>query len=276
MKLAVLHPGEMGVTVGAAMGAGGHEVYWLPAGRSMDTTARAEAAALRACATLAELVDTVQGIVAVCPPHGALGLAESVMAAGFAGTYVDANAVSPATARAIEAVVGSGFVDGGIIGPPALKQGTTRLYVSGNGADEVAGWFAGGVLGASAIGGGAGAASALKMCYAAYTKGSSALLLAIRALAEAEGITQALLAEWELSQPGLARRCESAARSTAPKAWRFVGEMQEIARSFRGAGLPGEFHDAAAEVYRRMEPLHKHGAETIDDVLAVLREVRGG
>jgi len=270
VRLAVLHPGEMGVSVGAALRASGHEVYWLPPGRSRLTAARAASAGLRSCASLPELVATVQGIVSVCPPHGALALAESVVAAGFRGTYVDANAISPETARGIETLVGAGFVDGGIIGPPVQKHGSTRMYVSGAAAAEVTRWFAGGALGVSAIAGGAGAASALKMCYAAYTKGTGALLLAIRAVAQAEGVTDALLGEWALSQPGLAQRSESLALASASKAWRFVGEMQEISRTFRSAGLPGGFHEGAAEVYGRLQALQENTDVTLADVLAAL------
>ena len=91
-----------------------------------------------------------------------------------------------------------------------------------------------------------GAASALKMAYAAWTKGSSALLIAVRALAIREGVDGALHAEWERSQPGLGARSESAVAGNARKAWRFVGEMEEIAATFAAAGLPAGFHEACA------------------------------
>ena len=90
------------------------------------------------------------------------------------------------------------------------------------------------------------------MAYAAYTKGSSALLMAIRALAASEGVDDALLAEWRRSQPDLPKRSEAAARDNARKAWRFVGEMEEIAATFAAAGLPGGFHEAAAVIYERL------------------------
>ena len=95
------------------------------------------------------------------------------------------------------------------------------------------------------------AASALKMAYASWTKGSAALLLAARALARAEGVEEALLAEWGISQPGLAERSARAAGSAAAKGWRWVAEMEEIAAAMAAAGLPDGFHQAAAEVYRR-------------------------
>ncbi|HKW91389.1 MAG TPA: DUF1932 domain-containing protein, partial [Methylomirabilota bacterium] len=162
-----------------------------------------------------------------------------------------------ATAREISAVIvagGAAFVDGGLIGPPPRSAGTTRLYLSGREAKRAAALFESSALEAIAVHDSPGAASALKMVYAAYTKGSSALLMAIRALAASEGVDDALLAEWRRSQPELPRRSESAARDNARKAWRFVGEMEEIAATFEAAGLPGGFHEAAGEIYRRLTP----------------------
>ncbi|MBO0776218.1 MAG: DUF1932 domain-containing protein, partial [Actinobacteria bacterium] len=174
--------------------------------------------------------------------------------------YVDANAVSPATTREIGRAVtagGASFVDGGIIGqPPAAGGGSagagSRLYLSGPEAARVADLFAGTPLAAVVIGGEPGPASAIKMAYAAWTKGTAALILAARALASAEGVEEALLREWGQSQPMLPARCESAARSAAGKGWRWIGEMEEIAASMAAAGLPAGFHQAAAEIYRRV------------------------
>lgn len=282
MKLGLLHPGAMGATVGAAARAAGHEVLWLSTGRSAQSRARAEAAGLLACADLATLVGSVAGIVAVCPPEAAVSLAGEVMAAGFNGLYLDANAVAPATSRVIqdlvESTAGPGssavYVDGGIIGPPALRPGTTRLYLSGPASTQVCDWFRGSALDARRVDGPAGAASALKMCYAAYTKGSSALLLGVRALAEAEGVSSALLSEWALSQPELARRSEATARGTAPKAWRFVAEMEEIAASFEARQLPGGFHHAAAQLYALLSEFKDGEDVTLAAVLQALSRRR--
>ena len=272
MNIGLLHPGAMGVSVGAALMAAGQQVFWLPAGRSDETLERARSAGFDACDSLSDMSNLVEGIVSVCPPEAALELATEVVTTGFEGIYLDANAVSPDTAREMAARVGDRFVDGGIVGLPATSAGTTRLYLSGELADTVAEWFSGGLLGVESVDGPAGSASALKMCYAAYTKGSSALLLAIRALAEAEGVTEALLHEWYISQKDLPLRSEYAARGTAPKAWRFVAEMREIAATFEARQLPGGFHLAAAEVYSRMSDLKHVEAPTLDDVLKAIQD----
>ena len=253
--IGVLHPGEMGVTVGASARAGGSRVLWASEGRSAQTRERAAAAGLEDARTLASLVAASGVILSVCPPNSALDLARAVAAQGFSGVYVDGNAVSPGTAREIGRIIergGATFVDGGIIGPPARVRGTTRLYLSGEQAGPIAGLFAQGPLEAIVLDGEPGAASALKMAYAAYTKGTSALLVSIRALAIRAGVDQALLDEWALSQKDLGARSERAAGETARKAWRFTGEMAEIAATFDDAGLPDGFFRAAGEIYESL------------------------
>jgi hypothetical protein len=94
----------------------------------------------------------------------------------------------------------------------------------------------------------------LKVAYAAWTKCTDALLLAIRTFAAAEGVDRALLQEWSISQPDLERRSQQAAAVATPKAWRYVGEMKEIAATFEAAGLPAGFHNAAAELWGRLAP----------------------
>jgi Domain of unknown function (DUF1932)/NAD binding domain of 6-phosphogluconate dehydrogenase len=274
VTVGLLHPGEMGAAVGRCLAAAGHRVLWVPEGRSPASAARAAAAGLTAASGgLPGLVREADVIVSVCPPHAALDVARTV--AGFGGVYIDANAVSPATAREIARIVeagGASYVDGGIIGTPPVAPGFIRLYLSGARAAEMQGLFAGGdvdtrvlggdplsadgfgggAFGGQAFGGGASvAASAVKMAYASWTKGSAALLLAARALARAEGVEDALLAEWDVSQPGLADRSTRAAGSAAAKGWRWVAEMEEIAATMADAGLPDGFHRAAAEIYRR-------------------------
>ena len=243
----VLHPGEMGSAVGAALAAGGHRVAWASEGRSAQTVERAAAAGMDDLGDVAALLARAEVVLSICPPHAALEVA--ALAAGFDGVYVDANAVSPQTAREARALVGGRFVDGGIIGPPPTTPGATRLYLSGHDAAAVAALFAGGPLQAIVIDGEVGAASALKMVYAAWTKGTAALLVALRAVARANGVDDALLAEWARSQPSLPDRAARAAASTAGKAWRWEAEMREIAATFDAAGQPDGFHLAAAEVF---------------------------
>jgi len=271
--IGLLNPGEMGSMVGAAVRSGGSRVLWAGEGRSAATRKRASEAGLEDVGSVAALVRASDVILSVCPPHAAVELATQVAALRFAGTYVDGNAIAPATAREVGGVVekgGATFVDGGIIGPPPEKPGTTRFYVSGTSAERIAALLTAGPLQAIVVPGGPGAASTVKMAYASWTKGSSALLLAVCALASAEGVEDSLVREWKISQPDLSARAEGAAKSNAKKAWRFIGEMEEIAATFAAAGLPDAFHQGAAEIYRRME-IYKDGpAPSFADVLRAL------
>ena len=255
--VALLHPGNMGVTIGAAAATGGARVLWASHQRGKATQDRARQAGLIDVENLTDAVRASDVVLAVCPPHAALELARKVAQNQLGGIYVDANAVSRATAQEIGETVtqaGATFVDGGIIGSPVVRAGTTRLYLSGTRAPEVADLFSGSMLEARAISEKPGAASALKMTYAAWTKCSDALVLAIRALAAHEGVDKPLLEEWALSQPDLERRSIRAAAVAVPKAWRYVGEMREIAATFEAAGLPAGFHNAAADFYERLAP----------------------
>jgi 3-hydroxyisobutyrate dehydrogenase-like beta-hydroxyacid dehydrogenase len=251
MTVGLLHPGEMGSAVGETLRSAGHPVLWASAGRSPETAARAESAGLLDAETSEELSRRSELILSICPPHAALEVARSV--AGFDGLYVDANAVSPATTREVATAIGGRFVDAGIVGPPPREAGSTRIYLSGRDAEAVAELFAGTTLEPRVISKEPGAASALKMAYAAWTKGSAAMLLAIRALARAEHVEAVLLEEWETSLPELPERFAAAERSAERKGWRWVAEMEEIASTFASADLPDGFHRAAAEVFRRAE-----------------------
>ena len=243
----VLHPGAMGAAMGAALKANGHEVLWASAGRSDETRARAYAEGLTDAGDIKSLASQADVVISICPPEFALTVANDVRVAGFDGIFVDANAVSPKTALEIAPTV-----DGGIIGGPPRTAGTTRLYLSGVDAKAVAALFDGSVLDARVLDDEIGTASALKMTYAAYTKGVSALLIAVRETARANGVEDYLLEEWAISQPDLAAISDLAAEHAGPKAWRWIAEMQEIAATFAGAGQPDGFHRAAADVYRRM------------------------
>jgi 3-hydroxyisobutyrate dehydrogenase-like beta-hydroxyacid dehydrogenase len=268
MRIGLLHPGEMGAAVGTALRQDGREVLWASAGRSAATVERAHAAGLHDCKTLGELAAKCEVIVSLCPPPAAGEVARSV--AGFGGIYVEANAVSPATARSIGHSFDR-FVDGAVIGPPPSRAGTTRLYLSGAEAAAVAELFEGSIVQAVVVSGDPGAASALKMAFAAWTKGTAALLLAIRSVAREAGVEPALLDQWARSHPQLVERSESAARSAARVGWRWSSEMDEIGDTFAALGLPDGFGRAAAEIYRR-SPRHSPDpdADTLSDVLSWL------
>jgi 3-hydroxyisobutyrate dehydrogenase-like beta-hydroxyacid dehydrogenase len=271
-RIGLLHPGAMGASVGAAARSNQHTVLWASAGRTGSTHARARRANLTDAGTVPELVKASEIVLSVCPPHAAEDVANEVAQLGFAGVYVEGNAISPDRTRAIQRIVedgGAHYVDGGIIGGPAwTREAKTHLYLSGPRAQEVAACFEGSPLRASVISDRIGAASALKMGYAAFTKGTTALLTAILGVVEKEGVRADLARQWgdAFTDQTVRRVCANTA-----KAWRFVGEMQEIAATFREAGLPGGFHQAAAEVFERLEAFKDHAEPpAIEAVLEAL------
>jgi 3-hydroxyisobutyrate dehydrogenase-like beta-hydroxyacid dehydrogenase len=252
--IGLLHPGEMGAAVGAALRAAGQRVLWASAGRSAATAERAAAAGLEDVAEVHELRRRSDVILSVIPPGEAATVAS--LLEGFGGIYVDANAIAPETTRHVGRIIeaaGGRFVDGGIIGGPPVKTGDTHLYLSGPDAVEVSELFAGTVVGVHVMGSAIGDASAVKMAYAAWTKGTAALLLAVREYARREGVEDALLDQWDLSQPRLRAQWARASESATNKGWRWVAEMQEIASALGAAGLPSGFHEAAAEVFAGSE-----------------------
>jgi 3-hydroxyisobutyrate dehydrogenase-like beta-hydroxyacid dehydrogenase len=225
------------------------DVLWASDGRSEATRARAEHAGLTDAVTVEELARRSDVILSICPPHAAADVAADV--GDFAGVFVDANAISPTTSRRIAESLPAAFVDGGIVGGPPSETDGPRLYLSGGHTARVVELFSGTPVDARVVSGRVGDASALKMVYAAWSKGTAALLLAIREVAQSEGVADELLEEWRLSMPGLEARLASAERSAAAKGWRWVAEMEEIAATFAAAGEPDGFHRAAADVYRR-------------------------
>jgi 3-hydroxyisobutyrate dehydrogenase-like beta-hydroxyacid dehydrogenase len=247
--LAVLHPGAMGAAVAACLVGRGHEVGWLCTGRSEASLQRAEQAGLTAFDDLADLLGRADIVFSICPPHAALEVARRL--AGFQGIVVDANAVSPETSELIGRTVTAGgarYVDGGIIGPPPVTVGTTRLYLAGD-SREVASLFAGSPLDVVRLAGAPPAASALKMTYAAWTKTTAALLVSIRRTAAALGVEDDLANEWAISQPGLPGAWLLAQQKSDEKAWRWSYELAEIGRTFAAVGEPEGFGAAASQVF---------------------------
>jgi 3-hydroxyisobutyrate dehydrogenase-like beta-hydroxyacid dehydrogenase len=247
----ILHPGEMGAAFGAVLRNAGHAVQWVSTGRSDETRGRAAAAGLDDAGSLDALATDCDVIVSVCPPHAALDVARALPP--FTGTFVDANAIAPETARRIGKTVaarGASFVDGGIVGSPPTRA-EPRLFLAGADARAIADLFAETPVQPRPLLGPPGDASAVKCAFAAWTKGSGALLLAVRAFARAEGVEAELLEEWATTLPELGPRSDAAQNSADAKGWRWVGEMEEIASAFAAYGLPAGFHEAAADVYRR-------------------------
>jgi RimJ/RimL family protein N-acetyltransferase/3-hydroxyisobutyrate dehydrogenase-like beta-hydroxyacid dehydrogenase len=269
--VAILYPGDMGHAVGRALRENGLDVVTCLEGRSPRTRALAEAAGLRALPTIEALVSEAQLVLAILVPDAAHAtaarVAEAMRAAGARPAYADCNAVSPATALQIaEIIAGAGGapIDAGIIGGPPRNGQSPRFYASGEHAPLLAQLGERG-LDVRVLPGAVGHASALKMCYAALTKGTSALQIAALTAAEPLGIADALHAELAASQPHTTAQLAGIARVPA-KAFRWVGEMEQIAATFASVGVTPKLHAGAADVFRMVaqSPLGDERPETID------------
>jgi 3-hydroxyisobutyrate dehydrogenase-like beta-hydroxyacid dehydrogenase len=254
--IAVLMPGDMGHAVGKALADAGYDVVTCLSGRSERTRALAEAGGLRDLDSLDAVATEASLVLSILPPASAMGLARDMAAAmersGARPVYVDCNAISPGTARDIANVieaVGAPFIDAGIIGTkPGIGPGP-RFYVSGADTAPMQALDGKGfqVLG---LGPEPGRASAIKMCYAGLTKGTWTLHTAVLLAAEAQGLTAELRAELEYSQGQALAQMEARVPRLPADSGRWIGEMEEIAKTFADAGVTPGFHEGAAEIFR--------------------------
>ncbi len=252
----ILSPGDMGHTVGRVLGEHGLRVITCLHGRSQRTRSLAAEAGMTDVPTYQDLVSEAEMVLSILVPARAM-LAAQAVAQAISETqaklvYADCNAVAPETVCHIDEVItraGGRFVDASIIGPPPRRPGTTRFYASGPHARAFEALSEYG-LDVIVLGDEIGQASAIKMCYAALTKGLTALCTELLTAAEVLGVSQALKREFQHSQAALYERMERAVPRMPMKSRRWVGEMEEIAQTFEQVGLTPKIHAGAAEVYR--------------------------
>ena len=224
---------------------------WAAKGRSAATRKRAAAAGFEECADLDTALDGADIVLSICPPAGAEDLARSL--SGYRGTVVEANAITPArTARIAGMLSGARVVDGGIIGEPPQRPGTTRFYLSGD-ADGIPELFAGTALEVVTMPGGIGRASALKLAYASYQKASRVLAAVAHGLARAHDVDDYLMREAALLTSRPLADVEQFPE-VAAKAWRWAPEMREIADLLSESGLPPGLARGAADALDRWAP----------------------
>jgi putative dehydrogenase len=261
--VAVVGAGEMGAGVGRLLRESGLRVITSLEGRGLGTVARARAAGMEDAGSPAEAAAGSDVFLSIVPPGQALALARAV-GHETAPLYVDCNAISPRSAVAVGEMIGERYVDAAIIGGPDAP----RFYACG----PCAGQLARLPLDVRVLEGPLGQASALKMCYAALTKGLTALLTESMVTAEDAGLREALEKELADSQPQLLAAARRGIPAMVPKAYRWVAEMEEIAVTFAAAGLTPKMHEGAAEVYRFVESTGVGGsAGTLEQVVAELR-----
>ena len=269
--IAILSPGSMGSAVGQALRENGYDVVTNLDGRSERTRALAEEAGFRAVSGIDSIVEEADLVMSILVPSEAISVAREAAAAmkrtGLSPAYADCNAVSPDTARELGGIIeaaGGRFIDAGIIGGPPGSGSPPRFYASGP-HEAVIGELDGKGIIVPLLGGDVGRASAIKMCYASLTKGVSALQTAALVAAHRLGLSCELEEEMSSSQAKVLAQMQSVI-GLPGKAFRWVGEMEEIAATFESVGVTGNFHHGAAEIFRMVadSPLGDERPETID------------
>jgi 3-hydroxyisobutyrate dehydrogenase-like beta-hydroxyacid dehydrogenase len=283
--IGLLSPGDMGHSIGAVLHDHGLRVLTCLTGRSERSQALAAEAGIEDVPSLEELVEQADVFLSVLVPAVALETAEKVANALRTTRtdllYVDCNAIAPRTVREVGEVVsaaGGRVADIGIIGAPPRRPGT-RFYASGPAADEAAALAEYG-LDVRVIGTEMGQASGLKMCYGALTKGLQALGVELLVAARALGLEDALRAEQQHSVPDVLTWLERSVPTMPPKAYRWVGEMEEIATTFADVGLTPGILQGAADLYRfvadtpigQESPENRDQSRGLDGVVAALAD----
>ena len=270
--VAIMSPGDMGHAVGQVLSESGIDVITCTDGRSQRTKNLAEMAGLRQVATLEDMVIQADLVLSIMVPSKAMSFVREIsphFESSKTPTYfADCNAVSPQSALAMAEVInqaGGKFIDGGIIGTAPTKGDTPRFYVSGHDASVVMELDGRGII-VKAIGNKVGQASGIKMCYAALTKGTNTLHVALLTAASRMGLTDDLRKEFEFSQKSHLAAMEKGISRLPANAHRWIGEMEEIAATFENLGVTPNFHKGAAEIYKMLNstPFAKESPETID------------
>ena len=269
VTVAVIAMGEMGAGVARRLVERGARVLTNLEGRSAASADRAAEAGVEVVADDQALVAGADFVLSIVPPARAAELAlrlrPAIRAASSKAVYVDCNAIAPLTLEGIAAGFATDdlpFVDAGIIGGPPTTEGyTPRVYASGRAAQTFMALNAYG-LDIKLMSPKLGEASALKMAYAGTTKGTSAVMVSIMLGAARAGVASALIAEMADSQPG---RMEGAVRqlpSIFKKAYRWDGEMEEIAKFLRPEMGGSEIFQGAADLYRELAQDYAGGPKT--------------
>ena len=253
--VAIISPGDMGSGIGKVLVQEGYQVLTCLEGRSQLTKELALKSGFQDTPNIATLLSQTDCLISIVPPESALPVAQDIagqiQSAKPGLIYLDCNAIAPQTALKVSEIIGGAgarFVDGGIIGSPPERKGLTRVYISGPDRSEVL-ELHGQNIELRDLGDKIGTASALKMCYASQTKGTTALWLHTIITAKSLGVLDALRNEWTSSHPQLWDRMEGNLPTVPHRAGRWISEMKEIALSMKGIGLTPDTFEGAAAMY---------------------------
>lgn len=280
-RIGLLSPGHMGSAVGRVLVEHGMKVLTCLEGRSERTHELARKAGIEAVPTYGHLVRNTGMILSILVPaeakNAAMAVAQALEDTGEQVIYVDCNAIAPTTAREVGEIImkaGSPFVDAGIIGGPPTQNGNTRFYASGANTEGFENLKKYG-LDIRVIGKEIGQASGFKMVYAALTKGTTAISTELLVAAWRMGLYNSLVEVLQESQAARYTSMERNLPSMPIRARRWVGEMEEIAKTFEDLGLTPKIYQGAADIYRFVSetPLSNETPETLDTSRTLIQTI---
>ncbi|MQF95665.1 MAG: NAD(P)-dependent oxidoreductase [SAR202 cluster bacterium] len=280
--LAILSPGDMGHAIGCLLRENELRVLTCLTGRSSRTRELSESAGIIDVPDMNDLVEQSDVVMSVTVSEAVSGLckeiADAVKATGTDLLFAECNAIAPALSREMEGVLnasGARYVDASIIGGPPRNGSSPRVYASGDNVAEFEQLRDFG-LDVRNLGPELGRASGIKMCYAAMTKGTTALHAELLIAAEKLGLTEEVMAEFAGSQPAVVQRMEGWMPGMPAKSRRWVSEMQEIEKTFSDLGLTPDIFKGVAEMYRMIgaTPLGDENPESRDKDRTLQETVR--
>ena len=253
----VMSPGDMGSGVGGVLVRSGLRVITSLKDRSEASSTRAAEQGIVDVGSLDDVVASSDLILSILVPSEALvfaaSAAESIVRTNSHVAFADCNAVSPATGVKIGKIITAAdgmFIDAGIIGGSPRTGAIPRFYASGEHAGILAELDGKGIS-VPVMRGAVGRASGLKMLYAALTKGTAALHASTLMAAKSLGLFDDLIHELEQSQSGTLTAM-GRVNSISAQAFRWIGEMEEIASTFEDAGVTPNIHAGAAETFQKI------------------------
>lgn len=259
--VAIIGAGEMGAAVGQRMLSKGARVLTTLRGRSAASNDRVRRAGIEAVEDDQAIARDAAFILSIVPPGEAVAVAErfrpAIARTAEKPIFVDCNAVAPNTMRRIGAALetaGCRLIDAAIIGGPPRSDrpdSGPRFYASGPDAHLMPAALGKFGLDIHVVKGPIGTASALKMSYAGLTKGLIAIGAAMIGGAQRAGLSGALRAELERSQPDLLRMLRARIPAMFPKAYRWVAEMEQIGEFLGSAANGSAIYEGAARLYEQ-------------------------
>jgi len=284
--VAILSPGDMGHAVGQLLREHELKVVTCLTGRSQRTKDLAELAGIADVPDLNDMVAQSQIILSISVsemvPSICQQVADAIKATNANVLFAECNAISPQLSRQMEPIIteaGGRYIDASIVGGPPLNGSSPRFYASGDNTAEFEG-LANFGLDVRTAGTEVGQASGIKMCYAAMTKGSSALYSELLMAAEMMGLSDFVKAEFQSSQPAVLQRMERGLPGVPAKARRWVSEMEEIKDTFEHLGLTPHLFQGVADMYRMIgstsmgdeTPQTRDGDRSLEETIRLMAE----